>query len=103
MVISHPAAALYIQPPIFATTVAIQSAVKTECRNGLHGDDGGGITCRHDPSFCWRGMHFHEWPSATQRGVAQNRQEPSPINRARQSQSLAIVRKTRAPSVNSFH
>lgn len=32
---SHPAAALYIHEPMFATTVAIQSSLYTFCRNGL--------------------------------------------------------------------
>src|SRR5665213_246222 len=38
LVMSQPAAALYIQLPKLVMMVAIQSALKTECRNGLHGD-----------------------------------------------------------------
>jgi len=38
LVINQPDAALYIQPPIFETTVAVQITVKTECRNGLQGE-----------------------------------------------------------------
>jgi hypothetical protein len=37
-VISQPDAALYIQPPMFETTVAVQITAKTECRNGLQGE-----------------------------------------------------------------
>src|SRR3954464_9092404 len=39
VVISQPADALYIHPPMFATTVAIHRARKTECRKGLHAED----------------------------------------------------------------
>src|SRR5262249_52560154 len=38
VVISQPAAALYIQVPMFATTVAIHRTENVACRNGLHGD-----------------------------------------------------------------
>jgi hypothetical protein len=38
LVISQPEAALYIQLPTFATTVAVQSTVNAACRNGLHGE-----------------------------------------------------------------
>jgi hypothetical protein len=37
LVISQPDAALYIQLPTLATTVAIHSTVNAACRNGLHG------------------------------------------------------------------
>jgi hypothetical protein len=35
---SQPAAALYIQPPMFETTVAIQSIANTRYRNASNGD-----------------------------------------------------------------
>src|SRR5262245_15644728 len=38
LVISQPDAALYIQVPTLATTVATHSTVYAECRNGLHGE-----------------------------------------------------------------
>jgi hypothetical protein len=38
LVISQPDAALYIQLPMLATTVATHSTVYSECRNGLHGE-----------------------------------------------------------------
>jgi hypothetical protein len=38
VVISHPEAALYIQLPMFATTVAVHSTVNDVCRNGLQGE-----------------------------------------------------------------
>jgi hypothetical protein len=38
LVISHPDAALYIQLPTFATTVAVQTTAKAGCRNGLQGE-----------------------------------------------------------------
>jgi hypothetical protein len=38
LVISQPDAALYIQLPIFETTVAIQSTVNVACRKGLQGE-----------------------------------------------------------------
>jgi hypothetical protein len=38
LVISQPEAALDIQPPIFETTVAVQTTAKTVCRNGLKGE-----------------------------------------------------------------
>ena len=40
---SHPDAALYIQVPMLATTVAVHMTVNDGCRNGAHGDDGGGV------------------------------------------------------------
>src|SRR5665213_219065 len=51
LVISHPAAALYIQEPMLATTVAVQMTVKTRLRNGLHGEGatGLGVACGRDP------------------------------------------------------
>ena len=48
LVISQPDAALYIQVPTFATTVAIHSNVNAVCRNGAHGEDicpGGCVLC----------------------------------------------------------
>src|SRR5258705_12566086 len=39
-VISQPEAAVYIQVPIFAATVAAHSTVKVGWRNGLHGETG---------------------------------------------------------------
>ncbi|MBP1090379.1 hypothetical protein [Bradyrhizobium diazoefficiens] len=50
LVISHPDAALYIQVPTLATTVAIQTTVNVVCRNAIHGevsgtvDDGSGFS-----------------------------------------------------------
>src|SRR5690242_18152299 len=41
VVISQPEAALYIQPPILATTVAVHSIAKMPCRNGLNAEGGG--------------------------------------------------------------
>src|SRR5262249_54269308 len=41
-VISQPDAAVYIQVPTFATTVAVQITTKAGCRNGLHGEVGTG-------------------------------------------------------------
>jgi hypothetical protein len=38
LVINHPAAALYIQPPMFETTVAIQSVANTRYRKAASGD-----------------------------------------------------------------
>jgi hypothetical protein len=35
MVINHPAAALCIHPPMFETTVAVQTTAKAVCLNGL--------------------------------------------------------------------
>jgi hypothetical protein len=40
LVINQPAAALYIQPPMLATTVAAQSSLKMRPRNGLQNDAG---------------------------------------------------------------
>lgn len=37
-VISHAAAALFIQPPMFATPVAVQITVWTRCLNGAKGE-----------------------------------------------------------------
>src|ERR1700734_4038941 len=37
-VISQPDAALYIQPPILATRVAVQIIVKADWRNGVQGE-----------------------------------------------------------------
>src|SRR5436305_9589370 len=50
LVISQPAAALYIQEPMFATTVAVQMTVKTRLRNGLHGEGATdfGLACGAD-------------------------------------------------------
>jgi hypothetical protein len=39
LVISQPEPALYIQVPMFETSVAIHITVKTRCRNGLHDED----------------------------------------------------------------
>jgi hypothetical protein len=38
LVINHADAELYIQPPMFDTSVAIQTIVKVGWRNGLHGE-----------------------------------------------------------------
>ena len=40
LVISQPDAALYIQPPIFEITVAVQMTAKVLCRNGLQAEFG---------------------------------------------------------------
>src|SRR5512140_2241643 len=45
-VISQPDAAVYIQVPTFASTVAVQITTKAGCRNGLQGDVG----CADDAS-----------------------------------------------------
>src|SRR5262249_32813669 len=44
LVISQPEAALYIQLPTFATTVAIHSTVNVACRNGLQAELGTSAT-----------------------------------------------------------
>jgi hypothetical protein len=59
VVISQPAAALYIQVPTFATTVAVHRIENVACWNGLHGDAPGagaagevffsGSAMRNDP------------------------------------------------------
>ena len=38
LVISHADAELYIQPPMFDTSVALQTTAKVACRNGLQGE-----------------------------------------------------------------
>jgi hypothetical protein len=38
LVISHADAELYIQPPMFDTSVALQTTAKVAWRNGLHGE-----------------------------------------------------------------
>src|SRR5262245_21987852 len=43
LVISQPEAALYIQVPILATTVAVHSTVNGGCRNGLQGEVAGAV------------------------------------------------------------
>ena len=50
LVISQPAAALYIQPPIFDTIVAIHSAVKLACRNGPRREIAGGAEAARGPT-----------------------------------------------------
>jgi hypothetical protein len=40
LVISHPDAVLYIQEPIFETTVAVHITVNGLCRNGLQAEYG---------------------------------------------------------------
>src|SRR5262245_9653417 len=44
LVISQPDAALYIQLPTFATTVAVHSTVKLACLNGLQAEPTLGFT-----------------------------------------------------------
>jgi hypothetical protein len=39
LVISQPEPALYIQVPMFETSVAVHSTVKTRRRNGLHDEE----------------------------------------------------------------
>ena len=39
LVISQPDAALYIQVPTLATTVAVHITVNVGCRNGAHSED----------------------------------------------------------------
>src|SRR3977135_1232516 len=41
LVISHPDAALYIQLPMFAMTVAVHSTENVTWRNGLQGEEAG--------------------------------------------------------------
>src|SRR5262249_13382816 len=53
-VISQPEAALYIQPPIFATTVAIQIIAKAVWRKGLHAENGGEAAAGTCPWFIQR-------------------------------------------------
>jgi cytochrome c oxidase assembly factor CtaG len=38
VVINQPAAALYIQPPMFDTTVATHTSANMRCRKGAHAD-----------------------------------------------------------------
>ena len=47
---SQPAAALYIQPPMFETTVAIQSIANVRCRNAASGD---GPVAGFSTSIAW--------------------------------------------------
>jgi hypothetical protein len=44
LVISHPEAALYIQVPTLATTVAIQTTLNALCRNAIQGEARGSVT-----------------------------------------------------------
>src|SRR5947209_3243745 len=62
LVISQPAAALYIQEPMFATTVAVQMTVKTRLRNGLHGEGATdfGLACGPDPLATVIAIRAHE-------------------------------------------
>jgi hypothetical protein len=48
LVISQPDAALYIQPPMLETTVAIHITAKIPCRNGLQGDETDGVSATAD-------------------------------------------------------
>jgi hypothetical protein len=38
LVMSQPDATLYIQPPMFETTVAVHTSAKVRLRNGAHAD-----------------------------------------------------------------
>ena len=45
LVISQPAAAAYIQPPMFEIRVAVQMTANTRCPKGDHGDAAVGDMC----------------------------------------------------------
>src|SRR3954468_9026876 len=44
LVISHPDAALYIQLPMFAMTVAVHNTENVAWRNGLQGEEAGSLS-----------------------------------------------------------
>src|ERR1700730_18059283 len=48
LVINQPDAALYIQPPMSETTVAVQITAKIAWRNGLHGEGADGNVAAGD-------------------------------------------------------
>jgi hypothetical protein len=64
-VISQPAAALYIQVPVFESTVAIQTIVKILYWNGAHGEPALGGICSGLSQFrtfvLFAGARAYDW------------------------------------------